>query len=243
MRLLPLILLPIAAIAVAAPLPDDRGPGLFGVRQGETTAYRVADFDRIAIGTAGIVDVKVGPRWSLSVTGPAAALENVRIVRDGDRLEISRRWRHRQADPAERQLRFAITLPRLVEFSLGGSGQAAIDRVEGRSFAAGVGGSGSVTIGRVAVDNATVSIGGSGDVKAAGSAGALTVNIGGSGSFRAPGLSARSATVSMAGSGSVRTTVVGAAQVSTVGSGQVDLGPRARCQVSRIGSGKVNCGG
>lgn len=243
MRLFPLILLPATAIAVAAPLPDDRGAGLPGIKQGTATAYRVADFDRIAIGTAGTVDVKVGPRWSLSVAGPPAAFENLRIVREGDRLEIGHRWRNRQSNPAERQLRFAITLPRLADFSLGGSGQATIDQVQGRIFTAAVGGSGGLAIGRVAVDNATVSIGGSGEVTAAGNVGTLSVNIGGSGNFRAPGLNARSATVSTAGSGSVRTTVVGNAQVSTVGSGQVDLGSRARCQVSRIGNGKVRCGG
>lgn len=241
MRLFPLMLLPIAAITVAAPMPDDRGPGLTGARQGAATVYEVTDFNSVAIGTAGTVDVRVGPRWSLSVTGPAAAFDNLRIAREGDRLEIGRRWRNRQANPAERHLRFAITSPSLTEFALGGSGRATIDHVQGRAFTASLGGSGSVTIGQLAVNKATVSIGGSGDVTATGTAETLTVSIGGSGNFRAPGLTARAADVSTAGSGSVRATVVGNARVSTLGSGQVDLGPRARCQVSRIGSGRVHC--
>lgn len=243
MRLLPLMLLPVAAITIAAPMPDDRGPGLPGTNQGNATVYRVADFDRVAVGTAGTVDVKVGPRWSLSVTGPAAAFQDLRIVREGDRLEIGRRWRNRPPHPSEQRLRFVITLPRLNEFSLGGSGQVAIDRIQGDAFTANLGGSGNIAIGRMTVNDATISIGGSGDVTAAGSAEALKVNVGGSGDFRAPRLTSRSAKVSLAGSGSVDTTVVGNAQVSAVGSGRVDLGPRARCQVSRTGSSRVRCGG
>jgi hypothetical protein len=61
MRLLPLFALPLIATAAMAADSYDRGPGLPGDRQGDATAYRVADFDKVGFGLAGEIDVRVGP--------------------------------------------------------------------------------------------------------------------------------------------------------------------------------------
>lgn len=64
MRLLPLLLIPIAAMtSAAAPEGRDRGPGVAGQRDGNTVVYRVAGFDQVSVGTAGTVDVRVGPAF------------------------------------------------------------------------------------------------------------------------------------------------------------------------------------
>lgn len=242
MRLFPLLAAALVTTAAAPADQRDRGPGIAGERRGDAVAYRADGFTAVAFGLPGQVEVRVGPAWSVRAQGPAAAFANVRVVRNGDDLEIGHRYSGRE-DAAERQLHFVVTLPRLAAASLGGSGAMAVDRVRGTAFDASLGGSGSMTLGTIEVARATVSIGGSGNVVARGSAGSLTVNLGGSGSLRGPGLRAAGARISTAGSGSVELAVDGPAQVSTVGSGKVNLGPRARCSVTRMGSATVRCGG
>lgn len=244
MRLLPLLALPfLVTAAMASDGADDRGPGLPGQRQGDTVSYAAADFDKVAFGLAGDVDVRVGPTWSVRATGPAAAFADLRIVREDGKLEIAHRYNNRETNrELERQVHFVVTLPRLTGATLGGSGRMTVDQVRGSAFDATVGGSGSLSLGTIAVDRATVAIGGSGGITARGTARNLSVSVGGSGSLQAPGLRAASARVSTAGSGIVRATVDGPATVSTVGSGQIDLGPNARCSVTRMGRAQVRCG-
>lgn len=241
-RLISLLLLA-GAVTAAAPAPaaEDRGPGIAGERQGDALVYRVANFRSVAIGTAGTADVRVGPAWSLRIAGPAAALADVRVVVKDGRLEIGKRDTRRR-DSGDERIAIALTLPRLDEAALGGSGRVRVDRVAGGDFAAAVGGSGDLSIGSLTADKATFSIGGSGSIRAAGRVRDAVVNIGGSGRLDAPGLAARSAKVAAAGSGGARFAVDGTAEVSLVGSGMVDLGPKARCTVTRMGSGRVTCG-
>ncbi|THD38219.1 MAG: DUF2807 domain-containing protein [Sphingomonas sp.] len=235
MRLLPLLALPfLVTAAMATDGNNDRGPGLTGERQGDTTTYRAMDFDKVAFGLAGDVDVRVGPAWSVRATGPAAAFANLRIVRENGTLEIAHRYRNQDTNrDLERQVHFVVTLPRIAGAMLGGSGRMTVDRVRGSAFEATVGGSGSLSLGTIEVDRATVAIGGSGGITARGSARSLAVSVGGSGSLQAPDLRAASARVSTAGSGIVRATVDGPATVSVVGSGQIDLGRNSRVVRSR----------
>lgn len=244
MRRAALAFMPLLPALVAAAGDVDRGPGIAPQPRGGAMVYPVDRFDTVGLGTAATVAVRVGPAWSVQVTGPAAAFANLRITRDGRSLEIGRRYRDRRGDPAlERQLRVAVTMPRIAAAAVGGSGRMMIDRVAGDRFEAAVGGSGDLALGEVTARTLRVSVGGSGGVAARGRVEALTVSVGGSGRVDAPALRAARADVSLGGSGSVRADVAGPAQVSVAGSGEVDLGPAARCTTSRVGSGRVRCGG
>jgi hypothetical protein len=241
-RLISLLLLA-GSVAAAAPAPaaEDRGPGIVGERQGDGLVYRVANFRSVAIGTSGTADVRVGPAWSLRIAGPAAALANLRVVVKDGRLEIGKRDPRRR-DEGDERIVIALTLPRLDDAALGGSGRFRIDRIAGGDFSAAVGGSGDLSIGALNADKAVLSIGGSGSIRAAGRVRDVAVNIGGSGRLDAPALVASKAEVAAAGSGGARISVDGPATVSLVGSGLVDLGLKARCSVTRMGSGRVICG-
>lgn len=248
MRLPILTLLPLVICASAAPAhewrDDDRDPGITGTADGNGMSWSAHGFDEVGLGGGASVDVRVGPAWSVRATGPAAAIAQMRVRLRGDSLVIDPRPPYREGRAEmQRQVHFTVTLPKLEDVSVGGSGKVTVDRVDGARLSVSVGGSGTLSIGRVAVDSAAVSIGGSGNVTTAGTARDLTVNIGGSGSFEAPGLRSAAATVSTAGSGSVHTIVDGHAVVSTVGHARVDLGATAHCQVSRMGSSEVRCGG
>ncbi|QDZ08548.1 DUF2807 domain-containing protein [Sphingomonas panacisoli] len=249
MRLIPLLGLSlIATAAIASDTYDrDRGPGLPGERQGDATAYRVADFDKVGFGLAGEIEVRVGPTWSVRATGPAAAFANLRVARENGSLQIGRRYQGRDDEreserDLERQIHFVVTLPRLSGVALSGAGRMTVDRVQGGTFDAALGGSGSMTLGGLQVDRAEIALGGSGNITAAGSANSLKISMGGSGNVQAAGLRAASANISSAGSGDIRATVNGPAHVSVVGSGTVDLGGGAQCNVTRMGKAQVRCG-
>lgn len=233
--------LTVSAGAVVA----DRGPGVIPQRQGDAQVYRIADFDRLVLATGGTLDVRVGPAFTVQATGPAAALEQLRVVMEKGALRIERRD---SAEPSaeqavlERQVRVSVTLPRLAGVTLGGAGQIAVDRIAGGDFDATLGGSGRIGLGRLEVGRARITIGGSGDVTAAGRADSIAVTVGGSGRLDAPGLRAGRAAITSVGTGSIRASIDGPASVSVIGSGSIDLGANARCAVTRQGTGTVRCG-
>ena len=239
------------ALIILAALPlvacnfdsDDNGkPGIAGTGSGNARTYQVADFANVALRGSDDVDVRVGSAFSVRAEGDAEVLEYLKIEKDGDTLKIGRRnrsgfsWGNRGA-------KIYVTMPRIAEASVAGSGDISVDRAEGGRFDGNSAGSGSITIGTLAVDEARFSMAGSGGVKAAGTAKSVRVDIAGSGDVDAKGLKANGANISIAGSGSVVLDVTGDAKVSIMGSGDVDLGANARCSVSKMGSGNVRCGG
>ena len=220
---------------------DKGGPGVVGVGGGTQRTYPVTGFSGVDLRGADDVDVRVGTAYSVRAEGPAKELDSLRIMQDGDTLQIGRRhttgigWGHHD------KVRIFVTLPRLAVAGVAGSGTMAIDRVEGAKFVGELAGSGDLKLAAMNVDAAEFSIAGSGDVSAAGTARSLDVDIAGSGNLDAPGLHAQRADVDVAGSGDVRALVAGPAKVDIMGSGDVDLGPQAKCTVSKMGSGSARC--
>lgn len=233
------LLLPLAACHVGA---DADGPGIAGTGSGNQRSYPVTDFTAIELAGTDNVDVRVGPTYSVRAEGSPAALERLRIDKKGETLEIGRRRDVERGDGND-TARLFVTLPRLGEASVAGSGAMTIDRVEAPRFKAALASSGTLAVGTLAVERVDADLAGSGSFRGAGTAKKLDVNIAGSGSIDAPGLIASAASVSVAGSGNVRATVNGDAKVSIMGSGDIDLGPGARCTTSKMGSGTVRCGG
>jgi len=231
------LLIPLAACGNS----DEQGAGVAGTGSGEARSFAVADFTGVSLRGPDDVDVRVGAAFSVRATGPEAELARLRIERVGDTLRVGRQrgvsW------SGGKGVRIAVTMPRMTEAEIAGSGDMTVDRVEGPRFDGSIAGSGDLTVATLQTGEAKLSIAGSGSVKAGGRTDRLGVDIAGSGDVEAGGLTASSATVSVAGSGNVRAAVNGSATVSIVGSGDVDLGSGARCQVSKVGSGSVRCGG
>jgi hypothetical protein len=232
------------AFAGASPIPAAHAEEIVPQQQAGAAVYRIEGVEGISLGTSASVDVRVGPIWSMRATGPAEALADLRVEREGQSLQLGSRDRRRNVGRgSNRRIRIFITLPQLRQASVSGSGGMTVDRVKGQRLTGAVSGSGTLALGGVAVEELDVSISGSGVVTAAGRTGRLKVGSSGSGSFKAPDLRAARAAVSVAGSGGVRAAVDGAATIAIAGSGSVDLGPKARCSVRRAGSGRATCGG
>ena len=227
---------------------DDGTPGIKASGSGTTRTFQVADFTGVELRGSDDVDVRTGAAFAVRAEGPSEELDKLKIVREGNTLRIGRinhdglSWDdfgHHDG----KHVKIYVTLPHLAEASIAGSGDMAIDKVEGAKFAGSSAGSGNMMVAALAVDDADLSIAGSGDMTIKGSAKQLGIDIAGSGSVDGTGLKAQGAKVSIAGSGDARADVTGPATVSVMGSGDVDLGSGAKCSTSKMGSGDVHCGG
>ncbi len=212
---------------------------------GTTRTFAISDFSAVSLIGSDDVDVRVGTGFSVRAEGPRIELDKLEITRVGDMLKVGRKknlagfsW-----SGGGRGVKVFVTMPRIVAAKIAGSGDLAIDRVEGQRFGGEAAGSGNLTIGALSVPEARLSVAGSGDIAAKGRVERLMIDVAGSGNVSARGVTARSATVSLAGSGDISAEVAGPASVSLIGSGDVDLGPQARCTISKTGSGTVRCGG
>lgn len=238
-------------LAILAALPliacnmgsDNDKPGIAASGSGSTRSYQVADFTGVSLRGSDDVDVRVGSAFSVRAEGDPEVLEYLKIEKDGSTLKIGRRNRS-GFNWGSRSAKIFVTMPRITEGSIAGSGDMAIDRAEGARFSANSAGSGSFAIAALAADDVELNIAGSGGIRASGgTVKSVKANIAGSGDIDAAQLKASSADISIAGSGSVKIDVNGNAKVSIVGSGDVDLGANAKCSVSKMGSGDVRCGG
>ena len=240
---LPLAAAPLAACSIGGSEKDST-PGLAASGSGTTRTFAAKDFTDVELRGSDDVDVRVGTAFSVRAEGPAAELDKLKIERDGDTLKVGRighkgfNWN----DDSKGKVTVYVTMPRIAEANLAGSGNLTVDRVEGQEFTGDLAGSGNLTVGTVAVQTAKFEIAGSGNAKVAGTAKQFEANIAGSGDIDAAGLKAEGAEVSIAGSGNIEADVTGPAKVNVMGSGDVDLGKGARCTTSKMGSGDVTCG-
>ncbi|MEG3084195.1 head GIN domain-containing protein [Sphingomonas sp. PB2P12] len=209
---------------------------------GTTRTYQVAGFDGIDLQGSDDIDVRVGTGFSVRAEGPSDQLDRLTIERSGETLNIGRKNGASFGWNKGGKVKVYVTLPRLTDATVSGSGDITVDHIEGARFAGGIPGSGNLNIAAIRVEDVSFSIAGSGNVRAAGTANMLNIAIAGSGEVDAPRLQARSAKIEISGSGKIHAIVDGPATVNVLGSGDVDLGPNARCTTSKMGSGRVRCG-
>ncbi|HJO65187.1 MAG TPA: head GIN domain-containing protein [Sphingomonas sanguinis] len=242
---LPLIAIATLAIPTAAcsfSWSSDDGDAVPAQGSGNVRTFAARDFTGVDLRGSDPVEVRVGGGYSVRAEGPADTLDQLQIERDGATLRIGRKKGTHWSWGKGKGVRILITLPRLADAGVSGSGRMTIDRVEGPRFHGGIAGSGDMVIGAMRVGQADMGIAGSGSITATGTAGSLKVSVAGSGDFRGNGLRTPQANVSIAGSGNVAARVEGAASVSLMGSGSADLGPQSTCTVSKMGSGSARCG-
>jgi hypothetical protein len=191
---------------------------------------------------AGPDDVVVtrGDSLDIRVDGDDEAVADLRFTLDDDTLGIMREndsWRS-----ADGHAQVHVTLPRLEEVVLAGSGSIEADVLEGEAEIT-VAGSGSTRIDRVEATSLDVTIAGSGTLVAAGRADSLELNVAGSGTARMDRLAVDNAEITIAGSGNAAFASDGTVEASIMGSGDVTVTGSARCSVNAMGSGTLNCRG
>lgn len=191
---------------------------------GETVSRTLAwtGGDRLQIDVAAEVTYVQGDEASVTVTGPKAQVEGLRLVAgrltfddEDDVNHVMFGWRDSQP------LRITVTAPSVNAFNLSSSGGLLI-----RDY-----------------DQPTlfVAIDGSGEVDATGRTDAVELDISGSGEADFSGLLTRDADIEISGSGEAIVGPTGAARIAISGSGDVDLTRRpATLNQSISGSGDIN---
>lgn len=206
-------------------------------------AFAIDGFSAVDSTGPDDVDVRVGSGFSVRAEGDTGIMQRLEIVRNGDTLEIRRKsnsgfsW----GGGKKGHLKIYVTMPRITAASITGSGDMAIDHVEGDAFTVDATGSGDLAIASMNVQRAEFSLTGSGNVGTSGSAKTGSFSIKGSGDIDAPKLVLNQADVSVMGSGGVTATVNGPAKVDVMGSGDVTLTGGAKCTSNKMGSGSITC--
>ena len=192
--------------------------------------------DTLTVDLSADVEYVQGDTPGVTVTGPAALVEKVRLIdgrltwvadhADGpnhetvvfggnqDRLGM---WAHSEA------VHIVVTAPNVKTFNLEGSADLTLKDYD--------------------QDTLAVDISGSGEVHANGRVRSLELDISGSGDADLSGLTATDANVAIAGSGDARVAPTGRADISISGSGDVEVTTRpATVNQDVSGSGDVSVG-
>ncbi|HEX4695247.1 head GIN domain-containing protein [Sphingomonas sp.] len=231
-----LVLVPLAGCHVG---DDQKGVAASGA--GGNRTFAADGFSAVEATGPDDVDVRVGSGFSVRAEGDAKALDKLEIVKNGDTLEVRRKSSSGFSWGSSGHAKVYITMPRITAASATGSGDMAVDHVDGNAFTVDATGSGDVSVGSINVQSVSLSLTGSGGVTAAGTAKSGKVSITGSGDVDAGKLNLSSAEVSVMGSGNVAASVAGPANVDVMGSGDVTLTGGAKCTTSKMGSGSVTC--
>ncbi len=196
-----------------------------------------------SISSVGPDDVifKVGDTFSVSASGSAEALENLRFVLKNGDLTVGRYKYSYQMNATDKAV-ITITAPSISAISAAGSGDVKADRVSGPKVSLSSAGSGSMDIANVETPALDSDVAGSGNVTLGGKVDNAAYSIAGSGTVDAAKMASSSASVSIAGSGAVNLTVSGKVSADIAGSGNVNVTGGAKCTSSIVGSGKLNCG-
>jgi Putative auto-transporter adhesin, head GIN domain len=213
------------------------------LEKGKAITAQAADpgaFTALATIGADAVIFKIGDAYTVSATGSAKALENLRFVVNNGELKVGRykqNW-----NGGDDTAVITITAPALSGLSVAGSGKVNAERISGAKVSISTAGSGTIDVADVETPNLDTSIAGSGRISLAGKVADASYDIAGSGSIDAAKMASTSAKVSIAGSGDAKLTASGKVNADIAGSGTVNVSGGATCTSSVTGSGSLNCG-
>ncbi len=178
-----------------------------------TRDFRWGGGDRADICVPGTVYYTPGPAWRVTVTGPEASVDSLRIV-DGQ-IYFDRGSMY--SDPSSLEVR--ITGPSLTSFGLRGNGTLILEGL--------------------AQESLEIDLFGSGSVRGEGTAVKLTLRIFGSGDADLAKLNTVDVTTTLFGSGNADVAPNGDVEVLTFGSGDVRLHTRPKhVSTKAFGSGR-----
>ena len=206
-----------------------------------TRAFPVGGFDRIQSNTPFDVHIRTGAAPSVRASGPADALDQLRVEVAGGQLRIGARSRGWFSWSRPGKVTIDVTVPMLTAAMLNGPGDLTIDRIRTRSFAATINGPGDLAVGTLEAEQLDLALNGPGDLTVAGRAASARLSLRGPGDIHAAALTARDAFVTLSGPGDLALTATGAVQGTLSGPGDVTITGGARCMIRKSGPGDVHC--
>jgi hypothetical protein len=211
------------------------GPSVAGSGVTTSQTRSVPAFDRIGIGGAYDVVVRVGATRSVVLEGDDNLLPLIRTeVRNGT-LHIES---DEDLEPRNEDIRIEIGIETLNGVHSGGSSDVAVRDVRSDGFDVTVSGSSELTASGEFGD-LTTSIAGSGEIQMDGTADAIDASISGSGELDLLQVRARTARIDVSGSGDAAVRVSERLDASVSGSGEVRYSGRPAVTSDISGSGSV----
>jgi hypothetical protein len=231
--LLPVLLAAPAAIGCGITIDWD-GPAVAGSGVRTSVTRTVAAFDRVDIGGAYDVVIRVGAAPSVVLEGDDNLLPLIRTEVRGGILHIDSEGDMRSRDP----IRIAIGVATLNGVHSGGSSDVAVRDVRSEAFDASVSGSSELTANGDFGD-LSASISGSGEIHMSGSADGIDGDVSGSGELDLLEVRARAARVDVSGSGGATVHVSERLDAKVSGSGDVRYRGQPAVTADVSGSGDV----
>ena len=192
------------AVLLAAPIASahdedhDKGPQV-------EKSYDFTGFDRIHIEGVYVVDIRVGPKFSIETSGSEKRMKRTDVYVSGDKLVLGikesargKNWRGKN-----KGIKAVVTLPALNEISLKGVGS-----VEARGIKA---------------DKFTASLEGVGSMELSGTCDRLDADVEGVGSLEADDLECKDVNVSVEGMGSAEVYASASVDADIEGIGSIDV--------------------
>lgn len=225
-----------ALLALAGCVPIWGIPGAAaGPRVDEERSIEAVE--AVVLQTSGDLTVVVGDTPSLRISAPENVLERLTSDIEGDALVLGLRGPGFGAWLGE--IRYELTVPRLSEVTIEGSGDVRADFTGADDVRITIEGSGDVEA--TGIDAATVEsvIDGSGEIDLAGTTERQTIEINGSGDVDADDLESRTARVEISGSGDVELHVTETLDAEISGSGELRHRGGAAVTGDVSGSGEI----
>lgn len=205
--------------------------------------YVADNFDGIKFALPVELNVSIGSKFEVKAIGSPEDVDWIVIEKKGSTLIIkskSKFGHHR----FESKTKVHVTLPRLEELSLAGSGDIFVKGdLKGSSLYVSVAGSGDIAIEKITVESFKVNVSGSGDVKVGDRSTTTSAEykIAGSGSISSRNVMAQSVEVNIAGSGDVNAYASEKLVVKIAGSGNVEcFGNPKNVDKVKFGSGSIS---
>lgn len=229
--------------------------GVRGSGVATTVDRKVDGFDQIELSLGADLDITVGPEFKVSLTCDDNLVDMIVTRVRGRTLEIDSKG----SFSTREDIKLAITLPRLIELSVDGSGNVIVNRLSGDGFTLDISGSAEVTCDgsvrdlRVIVDGSgdaefaglaaervEIELAGSGDIELSGTCTELSVDIPGSGYVDAFDLKCQNVSAEITGSGDIDVWAEQSLDGSVSGSGDIRYaGNPTDVNRSVSGSGRI----
>lgn len=203
----------------------------------KTVSRPVADFEKVELSTGGLLEIRQGTTFSLTVEAQENMLPLIETVVEGNALQIKTSKLLGNHEP----FKYVLTMPKLEGIEIAGSGDVVVkDIFSPEDMQIEVAGSGKVTANLVA-KKMNSSIAGSGELLLEGLADEHTISIAGSGTLNAKKLNAKRVKIDIAGSGTANIMVLERLEADIAGSGAVNyLGTPTEVKTDIAGSGSIN---
>lgn len=195
----------------------DREPARSGSGTLASVERALPDFDRIELRSAENLEVRIGPKAALKLSGDDNLLDLIETRVEAGKLLVDARGSYRTKTP----IRVEVQLPRLAALELLGSADARIEGLAGGTL--------------------DLELNGSGSIEASGEVEDLDVEVNGSGDARLGQLKARKVEADLNGSGDILVFAVETLQADINGSGDIRYrGSPAKVESEVNGSGDVS---